>query len=187
MKYYDVQLPLIEINDKNKSEYIGDVFQQLQKAGFRYHATQARQIDDETPDDELIDVYRDIIEQSMEEDAYSQLEVIRLQNYSNSTGAYVYKPVRDEYETRLITHGRCSLFVQLNEQVFEFQCSQGDMVRIPGDMCYWFEVGMYACRYIHLYMTGDAWDRPSERQDIQPCSTLRQAVWQNLKTVTISV
>ena len=175
MRYYDVQqLPVKgEVTGQANSQHIEDLFQKLQNSGFSCHPFNIALTEDNIPDDELIEAFGEQIEQLMNEDAYVHLEVIRLQNYSRDTGAYVYKPVRDKLETRIITHGKCSLFVQVEGQVFEFQCSQGDMVRIPGDLCYWFEVGLHACRYIHLYMTDEAWDKPSDRQDIQPCHSLR--------------
>lgn len=176
MRYYEVPLPIDgNLERQRRSQHIEDLFLKLQESGFSYHPLKINFTEDDTPDDELIEAYGEQIEQFMDEDDYRQIEVIRLQNYSRDTGAYVYKPVRDRVETRLITHGKCSLFVQIDARVIEFQCSQGDMVRIPGEFCYWFEVGVHACRYIHLYMSEEAWDKPSERLDIQPCSVMRQA------------
>ena len=175
MRYYDAQLPVDgDIKGQGHSQHIEDLFQKLQNCGFSCHPLIIKLTEDDTPDDELIEAYREQIEQLMDDDAYAHLEVIRLQNYSRETDAYVYKPVRDKFEARIITHGKCSLFVQVDGQIFEFHCSQGDVVRIPAELCYWFEVGVHACRYIHLYMTEEAWDKPSERQDIQPCHTVRQ-------------
>ncbi|MDH5443987.1 MAG: hypothetical protein OEY52_00430 [Gammaproteobacteria bacterium] len=175
MRVFDVQLPLKEFAKEKSSQHIEDIFQQLQISGFSYNSLTVNPTEDDTPDDELIEEYRELIEQLMDEDGYANIEVIQLKNYSKTTGAYVYKPVRDKFETRFITHGKCSLFIQVKGQIFEFQCSQGDMIKIPGELCYWFEVGVHACRYIHLYTSGQAWDKPSERQDIQPCSVYRQS------------
>ena len=130
-------------------------------------------VDDDTPDDEVVEIYHAEIEELMNEDDYEYIEVIRLKNYSRNTGSYVYKPMRDTLETRLITHGQCSFFVKINKQTFEFQCRQGDMIRLPAEFCYWIEVGVYGCRYVHLYMTEDGWDRPSDQQDIQTCTLSR--------------
>lgn len=170
MGVYESQLPMIGCTKVGQSRYIEDVFQKLQLAGFKYLSLNIPQVDEQTPDDELIEAYRDQLEELMNEDNYEYIEAISLKNYSTHTGAYVYKPVRDTFETRLISHGSCSLFVTIDEQVFEFQCRQGDMIRLPGNLCYWIEVGVHACRYIHLYMTDEAWDKPCDRQDIQPCT-----------------
>ncbi len=172
MRYFEVQLPVCENIDSKKSQHVEDVFQKLQNTGFRYHSLKINVTDDDTPDDEVIEAHSDQIETLMNDDGYEHIEVIHLKNYSRVTGAYVYKPVRDKFETRLITHGQCSLFVNVDNQIFEFQCRQGDMVRLPGELCYWFEVGMHACRYIHLYLTDEGWDKPSNKQDIQPCRVM---------------
>ena len=170
MRYFEVPLPAAgDVVRQQDSQHIEDIFQKLQNSGFSYHPIKVNPIDDDAPDDEVIESYREQIEQLMNEDDYLNIEVIHLQNYSRNTGAYVYKPVRDKLETRLITQGKCSLFIQIDTQIIEFQCSQGDLVRIPGELCYWFEIGIHACRYIHLYQTDEAWDKPSDRQDIQPC------------------
>lgn len=173
MRFNEIQLPVIENGKSKQSQHIGDIFQQLQKTGFKYLSLRMADVDDDTPDDEVIEAYREQIEELMSEDNYENIEVIRLKNYSPSTGAYVYKPLRDKLETRLITHGQCSLFVEINEQTFEFQCRQGDMIRLPAEICYWLEVGVHACRYIHLHMTEAGWDRPADKQDIQPCTLSR--------------
>jgi len=174
----EAQLPMIGNPNTGQSQYVEDVFQKLQNSGFKYMSVSAIQLDDNTPDDEVIEAHSVQIEGLMNDDSYDSVEVISLQNYSHNTGSYVYKPVRDQYETRLITHGQCSLFVVINKQTFEFQCRQGDIIRLPAEFCYWLEVGAHACRYIHLYMTEDGWDRPSNKQDIQPCTltgTMRHA------------
>lgn len=169
MRSNEVQLPIIGNRNSEQSQHIEDVFHKLQMTGFKYLSLNINNIDDDTPDDEVIEAHREQIEDLMNEDNYEGIEVISLKNYSQSTGAYVYKPDRDTFETRLITHGQCSIFVKINEQTFEFQCRQGDMIRLPAELCYWLEVGVHGCRYIHLYMTEDGWDRPSDKQDIQPC------------------
>lgn len=176
MNVYEVQLPIIKNCKSKQSQQIGDIFQKLQNTGFRCLSLTVMDVDDDAPDDEVIEAYHQQIEELMQEDNYENIEVIRLKNYSQNTGAYVYKPVRDKLESRLVTHGQCSLFVKIDEQTFEFQCREGDMIRLPAELCYWLEVGVHACGYIHLYMTEEGWDRPSDKQDIQPCtiSPLRQ-------------
>lgn len=169
MMFYELQPPVINNNKCGQSQHIEDVFQNLQSTGFKYLSLNMLDLEDNTPDDEVIEAYREQIEQLMNEDNYQNIEVIRLKNYARNTGAYVYKPLRDKLESRLITHGQCSLFVKIDEQIFEFQCRQGDMIRLPGTLCYWLEVGAHACRYIHLYMAEEGWDKPSNKQDIQPC------------------
>jgi len=173
MRFNEVKLPITGDHKSANSQHIEDVFNTLQATGFKCLSLHIADVDHDTPDDELIEAYREHIEDLMDEDGYEHIEVIRLKNYSRNTGAYVYKAVRNTYETRFITHGQCSLFVQIAEQTFEFQCRQGDMIRLPAELCYWIEVGVHACRYIHLYMTEDGWDRPSAKQDIQPCSFMK--------------
>ena len=178
MNVYEVQLPIDDHRKSQKDPQVGDIFQKLQKSGFKYLSLTVKDADDDAPDDELIESYHAPIEELMAEDNYENIEVISLKNYSSTTGAYVYKPVRDTLETRLITHGQCSLFVKIDDQVFEFQCRQGDLIRLSGELCYWLEIGVHDCRYIHLYMTEAGWDKPADKQDIQPCtisSTPRQA------------
>lgn len=170
MSGYEVQMPIINNCKSEQSQHIGDIFQKLQNTGFRYLSLRVTDADDDAPDDEVIEAYHEQIEELMQEDNYENIEVIELKNYSQNTGAYVYKHVRDKLETRLITHGQCSLFVKLDGQTFEFQCRQGDMIRVPAEVCYWLEVGVHACRYIHLYMTDEGWDKPADKQDIQPCT-----------------
>lgn len=150
MRFNEVQLPTIGNRNPEQSQHIEDVFHKLQTTGFKYLSLSITSMDDDTPDDEVIEAHREQIEELMNEDNYENIEVIRLKNYSRRTGAYVYKPLRDTFETRLITHGQCSLFVKINDQTFEFQCRQGDMIRLPVELCYWIEVGVHSCRYIHL-------------------------------------
>lgn len=175
MRFDEVTLPITGVRNPAQSQHLEDVFQELQTTGFQYLSLNIIDMHDDTPDDEVIEAHREQIEAPMNEDNYEHIEVISLKNYSRTTGTYVYKPVRDVFETRLITHGQCSLFVKINEQTFEFQCGQGDMIRLPAELCYWLEVGVHACRYIHLYMTDDGWDKPSDKQDIQPCTFARSA------------
>ncbi len=178
MNVYEVQLPSTENYKSAQGTQVGDLFRKLQKTGFKYLSLTVKDADDDAPDDELIEAYHAPIEELMNEDNYENIEVISLKNYSASTGAYVYKPVRDLLETRLVTHGQCSLFAKIDGHTFEFQCQQGDLIRLPSELCYWLEVGVHGCRYIHLYMTKEGWDKPSDKQDIQPCSKspgLRQA------------
>jgi cupin superfamily acireductone dioxygenase involved in methionine salvage len=170
MRLNEVQLPVIGNQNKNKknTQIIEDVFHELQTSGFKYLTFGQIELDEDVADDELIEAHHEHIEELMNEDSYEHIEVIRLQNYSAKTGAYVYKPCRDKYETRLITHGQCSLFITINKKVFEFQCRKGEVIRLPATLNYWFEVGVHACRYIHLYMSKDGWDKPTDKQDIQP-------------------
>lgn len=173
MRFNEVQLPIIGNRESEQSQHIEDVFHKLQTTGFKYLSLSIINMDGDTPDDEVIEAHSDQIEELMNDDNYENIEVISLKNYSRNAGSCVYKPVRDSLETRLITHGQCSLFARISGQIFEFQCRQGDMIRLPADLCYWIEVGVHACRYIHLYMTEDGWDRPSDKQDIQPCTLSR--------------
>lgn len=164
MRFNKVQLPVQDCHNKNNSQYIGDILQTLKSNGFNHFRFDLIELDSDTPDDELIEAHREQIDALMLEDDYKNIEVIRIKNYSSDTGPYVYKPVRDLYETRLITHGQCSLFVRINGKTFEFQCKQGDVIRLPADLMYWLEVGLHKCRYIHLFMTEDGWDMPSDMQ-----------------------
>lgn len=166
----DVHFPITENYNSNSKTYLNDIFQSLHESGFRYLSLNIATVDEETPDDEVVEAHSRHIEEAMDEDGYENIEVISLKNYSRNTSPYVYKPVRNKFETRLITHGQCSIFVKVDGQAFEFHCRQGDMVRLPADLCYWIEVSPHGCRYIHLYMTKDGWDKPSDKQDIQPCS-----------------
>lgn len=166
MRYFDSQQSLGNSPGNIKPQPVGDIFQQLQGLGFKYQSHAIQQVDEDIPDDELIEAYREVVDNIMDEDGYRHIEVIHLQNYSRITGAYVYKSVSDKLETRLITHGKCSLFIKLDDQVLEFECRQGDVIRVPGNLNYWVEVGMHACRYIHLYMSEEAWDKPTDRQDL---------------------
>lgn len=168
MRPIEVPLSVVADQTKKESQIVEDVFQELQNSGFKYLSFGLTELDDDVPDDELIEAHSDTLEELMNEDNYENIEVISLKNYATKTGAYVYKPCRDTYETRLITHGQCSLFVNINGKIFEFQCFQGDVIRLPANWYYWLEVGVHACRYIHLYMSKDGWDKPSYKQDIQP-------------------
>jgi len=150
---------------------IEEVLQELQQIGFRYSSAAIEQIDAEAPDDEVIEIYREQIEFFMNRHEYEFVEVIKLSTNSRSGGAYVYKAERDEFETRLITHGQCSLFLRFQGQLVELQCKSGDIIHIPSTLCYWLEGGMRDCRYVHLYMTNNGWDTPCVRQNLQPCAT----------------
>ena len=169
MGFNEVQPSISGQLNSTQPQHIEDVFHTLQMSGFKYLSLSIASMDDDMPDDEVIEAHREQIEELMNDDKYENIEVISLKNYSRHTGAYVYKPVRDVFETRLITHGQCSLFVKINDKNFEFQCRQGDIVRLPAELCYWLEVGVHDCRYIHLYMTESGWDRPSDKLDILPC------------------
>ena len=164
MRFDEVQLPATS-ESKGRPKYIGDIFDELQASGFRYVTMGCDVSDEDLPDDELIENYREQIEKLMIEDNYENIEVIELKNYSARTGSKVYKSNRDVFETRLITHGQCSLFVNINDKLFELQCNQGDVIRIPASIPYWLEVGVHACRYIHLFMTEAGWDKPVETRD----------------------
>ena len=167
----------IEENIQACSLNIEEVLQELQQTGFRYSSAVIEAIDADAPDDEVIEIYRDPIEFFMNKHEYEFVEVIKLSTNSRSNGAYVYKSERDAFETRLITHGQCSLFLRFQGQIVELQCKSGDMIHIPSTLCYWLEGGMHDCRYIHLYMTGNGWDKPCVRQNLQPCAAveLKQA------------
>ena len=148
---------------------VEEVLQELQEIGFRYSYVAIAQVDDDAPDDEVIEIYREQIEYFMNRYAYEFVEVIKLSSNSRADGAYVYKAERDEFETRLITHGQCSLYLRFQGQIVELQCKAGDIIHIPISLCYWLEGGMRDCRYVHLYMTKHGWDTPCVRQDLQPC------------------
>jgi len=169
MMLSDVRLSITENYNEKSTRYLTEVFQTLHDSGFNYLSYNIVDVDEDTPDDEVIEVHSAHIEELMNEDDYTNIEVVSLKNYSRNTLPYVYKPWRDRFETRLITHGQCSIFVKVNGHVYEFQCRQGDMIRLPADLCYWIEVGVHGCRYIHLFMTEHGWDKPSDKQDIQAC------------------
>lgn len=144
--------------------------EQIQHMGFKYKSNEPVLVSADTPDDEIIETHRELIANLMEEDAYDFVEVIRLKRAIENNASYIYKEVRDPFETRLITHGHCSLFIRFNGQILELVCKSGDLIRIPAQLCYWLEGDVQNCHYIHLYSSQIAWDRVTSKQDFSPCA-----------------
>ncbi|MDH5178341.1 MAG: hypothetical protein OEZ39_07030 [Gammaproteobacteria bacterium] len=149
---------------------LDQALQQIQRLGFSYHTAQMNVIDDDTPDDEIIEACHAQIATLMEEDGYEFMEVIRLKSSPKDHAAYIYKPERDNLEARLITSGHCTLFVRFKGQILEFHCQAGDVIRMPGELCYWIETDLGVCHYVHLYASPDGWDNVTARQDSHPCA-----------------
>lgn len=168
MQLFDIQKSCE--SESQDSLSVDQALQQLQELGFRYHATQSQVIEEDAPDDEIIEANREQIANLMEEDGCEFIEVIRLKATFKERAAYIYKQKRDDFEIRLITHGQCSLFVRFNGQILELQCNSGDLIRMPAQLCYWIEGGIRTCHYIHLYSTTDGWDKVSTQQDSYPCA-----------------
>lgn len=175
MQLFDLQHSCGEQGQDSLS--MDQALQQLQDMGFRYHSVSLHAIEVDTPDDEIIEANREQVASLMDEDGYEFVEVIRLTTTPKASAAYIYKSERDVLETRLITHGKCSMFIRFNGQILELQSNPGDLIRMPGQLCYWIEAGIHDCHYIHLYSTDKAWDKVTAQHDSHPCalSNLQEA------------
>lgn len=118
-------------------------------------------LDELADQDEVIEAFRQPLDELMQRDGFVGLEVSMVQHgqpdqadlHRHCMTAHAHAGV----EGHLMVEGHGAFFMRAGEDVYALHCAPGDFLRVPGGLRHWFDMGRRpGFRSIRLYDDADA-------------------------------
>jgi 1,2-dihydroxy-3-keto-5-methylthiopentene dioxygenase len=121
------------------------------------------QLPEDAGDQEILDAYREPIQQLMAEGGYVTADVINVKPETPGLEAMLNRFSKehwhDEDEVRFIVHGRGLFHIHPPQgEVFSLEVVKGDMIRVPRGTHHWFDLcSDRTIRAIRLFQDASGW------------------------------
>jgi 1,2-dihydroxy-3-keto-5-methylthiopentene dioxygenase len=123
------------------------------------------QLADDATDQQILDAYREPIEQLMAEGGYVTADVINIKpevpGLEGMLNRFNKEHYHDEDEVRFIVHGRGLFHIHPQSEpreVFSIEVIKGDMIRVPRGTYHWFDLcADRTIRAIRLFQDQSGW------------------------------
>jgi 1,2-dihydroxy-3-keto-5-methylthiopentene dioxygenase len=121
------------------------------------------QLPDDATDQQILDAYREPIQQLMAEEGYATADVINVKpdtpGLEGMLNRFNREHYHDEDEVRFIVHGRGLFHIHPPAgEVFSIEVVKGDMIRVPRGTHHWFDLcADRTIRAIRLFQDQSGW------------------------------
>ncbi|MBI3772935.1 MAG: cupin [Gammaproteobacteria bacterium] len=135
----------------------------LHGAGVRFERWQAAQpLHVDASQDEVIEAYRESVDQLMEEYDFQSVDVISLKPDHPDREAlrkkFLDEHIHTDFEVRFFVEGKGLFYIHAADKVYGIRCEQGDLISVPANAKHWFDMGSapkFKC--IRLFTTPEGW------------------------------
>jgi 1,2-dihydroxy-3-keto-5-methylthiopentene dioxygenase len=128
-------------------------------------------LDDEAGQDEIIEAYRQPIDELMQRYGLESLDIVSISPDHSRKEAlreqYLREHTHGNLEMRFFVDGRVLLYMRSDDRVYGLLCASGDLVSIPACMAHWFDMGdQPRYRVIRLFLSDRDGDPKYSGSDI---------------------
>jgi 1,2-dihydroxy-3-keto-5-methylthiopentene dioxygenase len=115
-----------------------------------------------TPDDVVMDAYRDSVEQLKEQYDFQSVDIVSLRPDHPKKAELRHKFLEEhthaDFEVRFFVDGQGLFFLHPDHRVYAVLCDKGDLISVPADTPHWFDMGENpSFRCIRLFTTPEGW------------------------------
>ncbi len=126
----------------------------------RWSAT--KELDDQSSQDEIIEAYRQPIDQLMKQYGFKSVDVIRLTKDHPQKDAmrdkFLHEHTHDDFEVRFFVDGQGLFYIRKDGKVYVTLCQRGDLISVPANTTHWFDMGPQPhVKAIRLFTTQEGW------------------------------
>lgn len=135
----------------------------LAAVGVRFERWQAAAgLDHDAPDDEIIEAYREAVDNLMQEYDFRSVDVISLRpdhpDREALRGKFLDEHTHSDFEVRFFVDGRGLFYIHDDNHVYAVLCQQGDLISVPAGTRHWFDMGRRpSFKCIRLFTTPEGW------------------------------
>lgn len=115
-----------------------------------------------TPDDRLLDAYRDSLERIKQRHGFQSVDIVSLRpdhpNKVELRQKFLDEHTHADFEVRFFVDGHGLFFLHPGEHVYAVLCGKGDLISVPAHTPHWFDMGENpSFRCIRLFTTAEGW------------------------------
>ena len=139
------------------------VQRELSSVGVLFERWEASQtLDAGSSQDEIIEAYREPIDQLMKRFGFRSVDVVSLTADHPQKQAlrdkFLHEHTHDDYEARFFVEGAGLFYLRSGGRVLAVHCTRGDLISVPAGMTHWFDMGAEPhLKAIRLFTTEEGW------------------------------
>jgi len=99
----------------------------------------------ETPNEQVLALYKPFLDKLMADAGYGTADVIRITpetpNLPAIRAKFLAEHTHNEDEVRFFVQGEGHFFLHLGGKVYDVLCCEGDLLSVPADTRHWFDAG----------------------------------------------
>lgn len=140
-----------------------DIRRSLAEIGVQFERWAADMpLDADATQDEVIEAYREPIDQLMKTYGFRAVDVISLNADHPQKAAlrdkFLHEHTHDDFEVRFFVEGEGLFYLRHHGRVYAVLCRAGDLLSVPAGMTHWFDMGPSPrLKAIRLFTTPEGW------------------------------
>lgn len=125
---------------------VADIRAQLAAIGVEFERWDAsKPLAAEAGQDEVIDAYRDAIDQLNRKYGFVSIDVVAVHpdhpQAEAMRGKFLAEHTHDDFETRFFVDGAGMFYIRAGGKVYMTECTRGDLINLPAGLTHWFDMG----------------------------------------------
>lgn len=140
-----------------------DIVRELGTLGILFERwTADRELDAEASQDEVIEAYREPIDQLMQKYGFQSVDVVSMHpNHPQKDvlrDKFLHEHTHSDFEVRFFVDGEGLFYIRKNGKVYATLCTRGDLISVPANTTHWFDMGPHPFfKAIRLFTTPEGW------------------------------